>query len=211
MRGILAIALLLVGVVVAASGQSKPPVCSTRSFTFRCPVDSTVLLSGKDDGLFVSRGDTPQEIGIFALEIGDGPADEKALNDLLDRAFQLLYSRKVTDFQFKESKESRHVPDWRYSSFEELRYQKVAFDAVRNEMLHLHVVVISVEGKRIMAGFVRTFLKGNVAKAHFEGWTMGSGSGPSELRTLLHSVTKEDGQDGRRRVPTPAAALKRPK
>jgi len=210
MREILTITLLLVCSFAAASAQSNKPICSTRSFTFRCPVDSTVLLSGSADGLFVAKGASPTEIGIFALDIVDGPADEKALNDLLDRAFLLLYARKVTDFQFKESKESRHVPDWRYSSFEEIRYQKVAFDAVQNEMLHLHVVVISIEGKRVMAGFVRTFLKGDIAKAHFEGWTMGSGSGPSELRTLLHSITQEDNQGGQRRVPTPAAASKRP-
>ena len=210
MREILTITLLVLSGFAVASAQGNQTVCATRSFTFRCPVDSTPLLSGGADGLFVAKGVPPSEIGIFALEIVDGPADEKALNDLLDRAFLLLYKRKVTDFQFKESKESRHVSDWRYSSFEEIRYQKVALDAVRNEMLHLHVVVISVEGKRIMAGFVRTFLKGNIAKAHFEGWTMGSGSGPSELRTLLHSITKEDNQGGQRRGHTPSAPT-RPK
>jgi hypothetical protein len=211
MKGILAITLLLLGSFTLASAQRNPQICATRSFTFRCPVDSTVLLSGRTDGLFVAKGDPPQEIGIFASEIADAPADEKLLMDLLDRTFQLLYSRRATDFQFKESREARHLPEWRYSSFEEMRYQKVAFDPVRSELRHMHAVVLRVEGKRILVGFVRTFLNGSIAKTHFEGWTMGSGSGPGELRRVLHSLTKEDNQGGRRRVLKPAAASTRPK
>lgn len=210
MRNIVTITLLLLGGFAAVSAQRYPPICQTRSSTFYCPSNSTTLSSGSSDGLFVTKGDPPQEIGLFALEIADASADEKSLNELLDRVFQSLYSRRLTEFQFKESKEGRHVADWRYSKFEEIRYQKVAFDAARSEMLHLHVVVISVDGKRIMAGYVRTMFKGSEAKVFFEGWTMGSGSGPSELRTLINSITREENNGARRRRPELDAAPKRP-
>jgi len=173
-------------------------------------MDSTVLPSGNADGLFVAKGDAPLKIGLFAQEIADGSDDEKAVNDLLDKVFQSFYSKKLADFQLKESKEFYNVPDWHYSKFEEKRSQKVAFDAARSKMLHLHVTVISFEGKRIMAGFVRTFLEGDIAKQHFEGWSMGSGSGLSELRRLVHSITKEEKRRELRGGPPPAADPKRP-
>lgn len=196
------ITLLLLGAFAAASAQSSQSICGTRSVAFRCPMASwaTVVRSGGVEGLFVTKGDPPQEIGLFALEIEGVSADERSPNELLDRVFELLYSRRLSDFQLKESKEFRNVRDWRYSRFEEKRYQKVAFDDARNEMLHTHVVVISADGKRIMAGFVRSFLTGDLAKQAFEGWTMGSGSGPDQLRILINSITKEE-NGGERRQP----------
>ncbi len=77
------------------------------------------------------------------------------------------------------------------ASLKKKRYQKVAYDPVGSEMLHLHVTMISFGGKRILAGFVRTFFTGSDAK-RFHGWTMGSGNGPSELMRLVHSITKEE-------------------
>ncbi len=209
MRVVFTITLLLLSGVEIVSAQNNGPVCRTESLAFRCPAGFTILRSGDVDGLFVARQPSLPGVSLFAVEIGNESADEK-LKDVLDKVFQLLYSRRLTDFQFKESKESRHVPDWRYSNFEEKRYQKVAFDATRSEMLHLHVVVISADGKGIMAGFVRTMFKGNDAKFFFEGWTMGSGSGPSELRTLINSITREENNGERRRRPAPAAALSKP-
>lgn len=210
MREILAIILFLLGCVSATSAQIGQSLCGTRSATYFCPVGSKVLLSGTTDGLFVAKGEAPVETGLFVLPLGSGAADEEALNELLDRVFQVLYSRKLVDFQLKESREFRNAPDWRYSKFEEMRYQKVAFDALSREMLHLHVVVISADGKRTMAGFVRSFLKGDIAKSAFKGWTMGSGSGPNDLLRLVHSITKEEDPNERRGAPKPAAASKKP-
>ena len=209
MRVAFTIPLLLLSSIAMVSAQRPATVCRTESIAFRCPVSFTVVGSSETDGLFVARQPDGPRVGLFAVEIGNESADEK-LNDLLDRVFQLLYARKFADFQLKDSRESYNVPDWRYSNFEEKRYQKVAFDSARSEMLHLHVVLISADGKRILAGFVRTFLEGNIAKSHFENWTMGSGSGPSELRILLHSITKEENREGSGKGSRPAGSPKRP-
>lgn len=183
--------LVMDGLCVAQSPKKAVTtgLCSAGLFSFPCPKGYEIRKAIGLDQPFVAF-EPKHKFAVFAWSPRNGVKDEELIKEVLTQSFRLLFDLDYSELQTKSSDDFWNDEKW--SRFEVSKFAKASLAKSRNLGLHYQYVVLSVKGKKVVAGYVYDAAPPRPAETWFQTWSGGGfGDASDGLQSLILAITKE--------------------